>query len=450
MTELEAKKVFQQLPQSSANYVPVSPEANEACSSCWFYMHEGACQIVKSEPLTITANGYCDYHKSASEVMEQMPEVTIVIEDMPIEVEIESASMSKPSALKALVSSVARLFAPAPQEPEFGFKALGNGYWLATYTNNFEDVQGEILSQKAHDRFIARLKENFVPMPNLVLWHEYEHVIIGKAVDIDRYGHIMVAVGKFSDDEKGKAAERYYTRNHKVRHELSHGFTFPKWALKDGVYHDYNTFEISVLPPGMAANPYTSFEAIEQERMMALSDQKKNYFTSVLGKDLGEATIAQIEALEDKGKAIAESGAKFKERYADYAELTPDTATKDSTTDAEVLKDFVGQLLTGQSELLNQVDVMGKALQAALAKVDSLELDMKQKSDAFETTRKQYEAHLALTPRSVTQAMPSEGVTDAVALEALKQAQTGDDNIDKVLSAALGQTIYKSPNGGKQ
>ena len=445
MTE-QAKKVFELLPQSVAGYVPVSPGAGEACSSCWFYMQEGACQIVKSEPLTITANGYCEFHKPASEVLEQMPEITIIADSENVEIEVQTMG-KKESAFKALLNRVAKMFTPAPTEPEMGFKALGNGWWLAAYTNNFEDVQAEILSLKAHDLYISRLKEGFTPYPDLCLWHEFESTVIGKAVDIDRYGHVVVAIGKFSEDEKGKTAEQYYLKNRKVRHELSHGFTYPKWALKNGVYHDYNTFEISVLPAGMAANPYTSFEAIEQERKMALSEQKKNYFTSVLGEALGGQTIAQIEALEDKGKAIAEAGAKFKERFADYADVTPAETTKDNGANAEVLKDFVGNLLNGQAELLNQVEIQGKALEAALLKVDTLTAELKVKSDAFEAARKEVATQLSLAPRSVTQAQGGT-VEDADALKALTQAQTGDDNVDKLLSALTGQTIYTTPNGG--
>ena len=150
--------------------------------------------------------------------------------------------------------------APSAPPPVAAFKTVEADRWLALWTNNFRDREGEIFSQRAIDDYIARVDLGIIPMPELWFWH-LPGTRIGQAQWLGRIGHYAVAAGTFDDTPLGRAAAKNLARG---RWAVSHGFVYNPRYLIDGVYHRFNTFEISVLPAGagVAANPYALIEEV--------------------------------------------------------------------------------------------------------------------------------------------------------------------------------------------
>lgn len=284
-------------------------------------------------------------------------------------------------ALARVIDGVKKLFSPDDSDHAVGsvFKTLGNGYWLASYTNDFEDRDKEILTRAAHDRYIARLENGLVPYPELWLKHIHgtRH---GEALVVKRLGHIVFAAGKFDDTPAGRSAEKYYSQRGK-HFENSHGFYFPPWAkTADGHYEDYNTFEISVLERGKAvpANQYTEFVPFEEVGTMPLSEQDKKHLVEVFGEDVAARMVATAEAKERNAEKIAASGAKFKV-FTDATPEVPQVASKTADVSAKALS----ILLEAQEDLGERQDIVEKGLEGAAVIIQKQKDDQEQAFKAF-------------------------------------------------------------------
>lgn len=214
-----------------------------------------------------------------------------------------------------------------------GFKALGDGWWLASFTNAFKDRDGEILSQEAQAAYVRRVKAGFVPLPELWI-HHTKGTRIGKATYVDRIGKSTYAIGKFDETEAGRAAERYY-RKHADETSLSHGFAFPMWARDgNGVYKAFNTFEISTLPRGSESNPYTTFEVVKELNRMPVTPDAEKYIREVLGKT-ADTVLAALTDQEKRDKALEETGVAFKE----FVDLPKDDGEDDEKAEVEAVEE---------------------------------------------------------------------------------------------------------------
>ena len=258
-----------------------------------------------------------------------------------------------------------------------GFKALGNA-WFAWWSNNFIDHDGEYFAEKAIDEYVRRVDVGAVPMPELWLWHTpgTKH---GKAEWVGRIGHFAVAAGSFDDTPAGKAAQAHYAKAN-GDYGMSHGFTYDPGQKSDGVFHQFNTFEISVLPAKAAANPYTAFSEVFDMEM----DEEKFAF---LARVLGSEEIAQqlVTATEDKSRAMEALDVRYKdfvrmdepavkaeddeedEEDTPETEAVPDEDTPTETTPEE--KADVGAFIEGITEdvaaLANVVNSLIGKLEAA-------------------------------------------------------------------------------------
>lgn len=234
----------------------------------------------------------------------------------------------------------------------------GNWRWMATFTNNFKDRDGEIISDKALDGYLDRVNSGLTPMPELWLGH-IEGTKHGQADMVFGVGSFVTAVGSFDDTPDAHKALDYYKKNaQKVA--LSHGFTFPSWGLKDGIYDVVNVFEISVLPaPLVASNPFTEFEV---NNMKQISPEQQTALSLVFGKDKVDTII---ESRRQQSEEIKAAGVAFK----DFAEV-PATETetdKPETVEVDAVKpmaDLVSDLIEAQGELLSVLTAQGKAIKA--------------------------------------------------------------------------------------
>ena len=299
----------------------------------------------------------------------------------------------------------------------------GQYHWVARHTNNFEDREKEILSAKSHDGYVTRVDMGLVPKPELWSWHT-DGSRQGEADVVWFDDHIVTAVGHFDETPEAETARKYYQRN-AGKIELSHGFTYPKWAFKDGVYEVYNTFEISTLPIGAAANPYTTFEEITS---MALSEEKRQWLESTIGKERTEKLLSDNEKVS---KAVEELGAKYK----DFAEVTPsaETTPEDKPKqDIANLAQMLIDILEGQAHVVEVVDGAGKAiksLETALTSEKTERATEKSALDAriaaLEGINQKMQAELKLTPRAASTATETK-LSDADAAEIKKELAATD------------------------
>lgn len=292
------------------------------------------------------------------------------------------------------------------------FKVVGN-HWLATWTNNFKDRDQEIFPEREIQAYIRRVDMGIVPQPTLQIWHGGKSVQVGVAEQVDGHGHFGIAAGVFDDTAQGKAARDYYADPaHAKETSISHGFTFPAREFDGKHYKRFNTFEISLLPRGVEANLYTSLEGV---KAMQISDAKKPYFEKVFGKELF-ATI--LDNLDEKGKALEELGAEYKD-FSDTDALTTDDKASQLET---ALKELIPDVIEGSAEAVKAALDAIKEVKALRAEWTQFQKDM--------------------TPRQATMERGTQIKSeDAPSIQKALEAQfVGND-------AFWGQTVRKSPNG---
>lgn len=277
-----------------------------------------------------------------------------------------------------------------------GFKAISESAWIAVYTNNFKDLEGEIITADAHDRYIQRVEKGFTPPPELWVWH-MPGTRVGEAKGVWRQGHIVCAYGSFDATPAGKKAAQFFAKG--GNYEMSHGFTFPQWGFKEGIYHDYNTFEISVLPTGRAANSFTAFEEV---LTMPMTKEREDFLRRVLSDD-ADSIIKAFNDAESAADSAAKSGLEFKEKHSDYADLTEETteAAKDNATDAAFAQ-LLTDLANTTAELAQDVDNGTKAMSNIATEQAALRADMTKALDRLNKLADALQAKLNEAPKSVT------------------------------------------------
>lgn len=268
-----------------------------------------------------------------------------------------------------------------------GFKVKGN-HWIAWWSNNFIDREGEIFTEKAIDAYVARVDAGIVPPPALAIWHLGEKAYIGKAEWVARHGHSLMAAGEFypTTSERIKS----YYRKHVKSTSLSHGFTFPKSQFDGTHYHAFNTFEISLLPRGVEANSYTSLEGVKE---MPVTKVKEDYLKEVGYTD---EEIKQILASRtERDKAIEERGEAFK----DFTDVNHEDAGEADLLDAatKAFKDLFPELIAADADNAQANLKTAKIVAADHATLTEMAADVKK-----------IKAFMAQTPKRASAAKETE------------------------------------------
>ena len=311
-------------------------------------------------------------------------------------------------------------FAPQPDSAFTVQKDLnGQWRWVAAFTNNFKDRDGEIISEKALDGYLARVNMGLVPMPELWLGHvkEAKH---GEADMVFGAGNFVVAVGHFDDNDMGRDALKYYQK-HASKTPLSHGFTFPDWGLKQGIYGVANPFEITTLPPPLIpSNPFTDFEV---ENMKQITPEQKAALALVFGADKADAIVKSRETQSEEIKA---AGIAFKD-FAQVTEEAPVTPAPDAVKPA--MADLLTEMIADIGELLNTVTAQGKALKAFQDAQTATNTEATKAITAVVSTTEKLAAELKLTPRAASSATETK-LSD-------KEAKAVKDQLDQTEADAF-------------
>lgn len=389
-----------ELIQSEVNYLPLSATPDKACANCRWFLDYGDCYIVENAPQRIFPTGYCDRWEADPPPPTDMTEAIVeAVEDMA-ETIVESMPAMMDMGKETRKPFLQRLRDILPKAPPHDdafsvFKGTdGHWHWHAVYTNNFQDREDEILMERAHDNYIGRVDMGLVPMPTLEAWHVpgSEH---GEADMIFRNGHFVHAVGHFYDDPASQKAISYYRKN-ASKLKMSHTF-ITKAADFDGThYRDYNTIEITTLPPHAAANPYTSFEEFTT-MSKDITPEKMTYLKAVLGDDKAAEIVA---ADERRGKALEELQVKYK----DFSETTPPVPAAPDTEQEKALASVYTELVYGVDELLGLVQAQSKALDAKDVAIKALETKFDADTAAWQKELNALRAIVNAPPMRVGQA----------------------------------------------
>lgn len=398
MTETTTKAFQGELTQTEVNYVTLSSNRAKACANCrWCIADCNDCYIVEDSPEPILVTGYCDRWEAVP-TPEPAPDMAEVIGEAIGEALSESmgmpvmeASMTKP---KSLADRLRSMFGKKPTDSSFSvFKGNdGKDYFHAIFTNNFEDREDEILTSKAHDKFIARLDMGLVPMPVLQAWHTpgTEH---GQADVVWRSDHFVHAIGHFYDTPDAAKAVKFYRKN-AGKIKMSHGFIVPDGAFDGKHYDDYNTIEITTLPPYAAANPFTSFE--ELLTMSKMTEDKRRYVEGLFGKE----KLAEIEqADEQRGKALED----LKMAYKEFTDATPPAPAAAPTDREKALVEVYSELVGTQDEMMTLLASSAKAIKARDERIDTLEAKFGAELEALKKDNDALRALVNQPPRRASQ-----------------------------------------------
>jgi hypothetical protein len=214
--------------------------------------------------------------------------------------------------------------------------------WVGIWSNNFEDREGEIFTAKAIDDYIARVDMGITPPPELWVYH-VPGTRLGQAEHVARIGAFAVAFGTFDDTPEATKAMNNLAKMKNLG--MSHGYAYSPLHKKGRVYHQFNTFEVSVLPREKAANAYTSFQEINMKELNFTPDKEAT--VSAIWGD--EWTNQLKEALLAKTEAELSRGIASKELFGDFASVS------DATEPAESAKEAVEMTTKALAPLLLDV-----------------------------------------------------------------------------------------------
>jgi len=466
----DASEKALKLSQPEAGYVAVSMTPGKACAGCRWFDSYGTqngydaghplCWLVTDYPLPIEPTGYCERYEVAPSLEyhpEPMPVVIVEAEayeeDKAVEAvvapEVDEAArkeMDDPCIAKHLKKMLAEGMDQAEamkkaesmcaeEKPhksltaqvkdrlsnllsrkevlENGIKVDGN-HFLITWSNDFEDRDGEIFTRKAIDDYVDRTDAGPTPMPLIWVWHTGERTRVGEAEWVARQEHFLIAAGEFDDTPAAQKAKAYYAKNAK-KTSVSHGFTYPQDQFDGKHYHAFNTFEISLLPRGVEANRYTTLEGV---KAMALTEQKKRYLEDVFGKETAEQILSD---LTERGKALEELGATFKDFIVVNPDETP--ASKEAVEQVETgLKEMFVDVIGDNAEAFRLMTTMGKAFEQREAAAKEYAEAQDAKIAALTAEVNGFKERLGDAPRIASRAAETEISKDDPRFKAIEDA----------------------------
>jgi len=380
------------LDQQETAYTPVSTVPGQACAGCMWY-RGNYCHIVVNWPENIEPTGWCNEYRVATPPPLNLDNaIPVVLVDAPMLAEQEMA-LPMPETRRSLadfvIQTVKGILAPQPpakplETPYKAFTAWkgkdGEWYWLARHTGKWVDREDEILADHAHEEFVQRVQSGKVPLPELWTWHK-KGTMHGQADFVWKAGGFTLALGHFvgTKEQKERAAEYYNA--HEIK--LSHMFKYPKNGKRGKVYHAYNTVEITTLPPGAEAFPYTTFEVNE----MPLTKDQLEMIRGIGGDEMvTRAEAADAKALGDTAKLDASGVASKNAPSADNFEgsnipgaeeekalLVAQKDLNDRLEKVEKLSETVAAQDTTIKALLGEVGTLKTQLTSAVERGNDLE-----------------------------------------------------------------------------
>lgn len=221
------------------------------------------------------------------------------------------------------------------------FKRDDQYYWLGIYSTMFRDDDRpvrEIISSKAHKKFINGVMSGEIPPPDLYIMHL--KFAIGKATQLfwDNSG-FAIALGMFYYDE---IAEALMVSDEDLA--MSHGMLTRSIVRDDAdpsIILEYISEELSVLPRDMAANKRTGFYLLMEGGDPLIENRER------LAALIGESNTAMIEeSLEAEAMKAVEAGEDFKSVKTEEMQMDANEKLQDSVEEVADTEEVVEEVQT--------------------------------------------------------------------------------------------------------
>ena len=227
--------------------------------------------------------------------------------------------------------------------------AAGKYRWTMITSSSFEDRDGEIVSQAAQEKDVARM--NATKEFGYLGWRHvgertfdnpkpaYPLVVLGKCDFAAMHGATRIESGTFNSDKIGEGLAK--------AKDLASSLSFYGDPDADGIYNEIQTKGRTVTWKGAASNPLADF-SVQKEN--AMEKTRLQELEELIGKDETEKVLADATARE---KDAREQGLRQKESKThshgkvehSHPIAEGETLAKHEHTDAEKesLKEDVGE-----------------------------------------------------------------------------------------------------------
>lgn len=214
-------------------------------------------------------------------------------------------------ALEANVSD-AKSVRSLPGKMSIVKTADGRYRWTSISSNNALDRDGEIVSSQALEMDVYRSKQYGDDSELRVFHIPYS---LGGAPDFRAVvdGH-LVETGEFYPTDEAKAVADWMVRHPDAPDGSGWGTSigFRGYTDDQGIYHQIEITERSVLPLSSAANPYTSFSTLK-EANMPISKRQSEFLEQMLTDPETRAAATAILEASKQSKALDDAGVQRKE-----------------------------------------------------------------------------------------------------------------------------------------
>lgn len=328
-----------------------------------------------------------------------------------------------PNATEAL-SKLKKLYAsenmPLPGSKTTLFKdKSGETWFLGIYSNNYEDRQGEFLTEAAHKEYVEWVNEKGIKPPVIVLHQP-------KFPDIVHIAHfIALASGKITSEEFNANLMKMYrptavAQTHAVM--LKNGFVFVlgkvlpdklevaskllersfDWGMshgfiplikRDNIIEQYRSFEFTLTPIKFAANELTAIgfsevkmgdvlEGVPEEIKEMLSDEKLAESTETARGVLQGLLASKMESTmeDDEEKKKKEMSSEMedeemmkKKTEVEYATLRQTLFTDFKMEELATTLNVISEKLVAQESLINKQNAVIEMLTKTVVELQKTE-----------------------------------------------------------------------------
>lgn len=232
--------------------------------------------------------------------------------------------------------------------------ANGQYNWIGRYSSNFRDRDNppEIISASAHKSFVEKVDKGLADLPVLEIWHNKAWEI-GKStwVAYDDSGFPIVG-GYFYPEAYGIAEQLKEVSSIAMSHGMP-ASTIKRDAEDPTIITEYESKEVSILPPFAAANEMAQFY-VQKEADMPI-DKRQKIIESKW------ATDEQLSALEARNVADAD---KAKAEGVQSKEVAEPVVETPAETPAPVTEEVPAPPFDAQAEIAKLREDMTAAVEA--------------------------------------------------------------------------------------
>lgn len=370
--------------QAEAAYDPYGAKDGAGCANCQWFVSPNSCVLVSGD---IAETGKSKFYLRQVEYLSKPIDVFVVNKEAPVGADADKADGSKALPISLwerplssgttnlrswLTDKIGSLFGGSKQdeiEVFVLFKDAESGRlrFRTVWTNIFIDKAAEIFSEKAHKEYVEWVDKSGI-YPELQIWHCGPGSALGEVDFVDYVDGFCVASGLIHQDKENlalKLAEQPLG--------VSHGFIGIKSKEASGqkFYDWYRPFEISLLPRGKEANPWTAVSFDEREYTMGFAPAKKQLLNQL---GVPEAEVGNWE------KQLEESAAKLKAAGISWKEDETEATAAAAATEAAA-NEQVTQLAAGLKQVNSDSVRIAQALGELAGQVKSLSDDFKKSID---------------------------------------------------------------------